>query len=98
MSDLAVPSKTWTDRNGDGVADPGETITYSIAITNTGSVSLYDVEAASDTMETEGVECPAFPERTLAPNATMKCFAEYEVKHGKGSPKMQRVFAVVRIE
>ncbi|CAN0126212.1 unnamed protein product, partial [Hapterophycus canaliculatus] len=71
---------TWTDTNGDGAADPSETIVYSLAITNTGSVSLYDLEVTSNTMEDERIKCPAFPESALAPNATITCFAEYEVK------------------
>ncbi|CAM9230892.1 unnamed protein product [Scytosiphon promiscuus] len=77
--DLEVPSETWTDRNGDGIADPGETIIYSVAITNAGSVSLYDLEVTSDTVEDERIECPAFPGAALLPNATITCFAEYEL-------------------
>lgn len=76
---ITVPSGKWTDGNGDGDADPGEIISYSLIITNTGSVSLYNLKVASDTIGAESIECPTFPDSGVAPGVTVTCSAEYEV-------------------
>lgn len=76
---IIVPSGAWTDGNGDGDADPGETIVYSLKITNTGTVSLYHLEVTSDIIGADNIDCPAVSEGGISPDATITCSATYEV-------------------
>lgn len=79
LSVVSVPTQKWTDTNGDGDADPRETIKYSIAVNNTGSVSLFSVKLTSGAIGAESIECAVIPEGELLPNGKMTCFATYEV-------------------
>ena len=79
-AEISVPSGTWTDSNGDGDADPGETIVYSLEITNTGTVSMNNMTMASDTVGVENIECPPLPEGGLAPGSKVSCAATHEVR------------------
>lgn len=76
---LSVPSGTWTDINEDGDADPGETIIYSLEISNAGIVSLYNMTVFSDTIGADSIECPPLPESGLSPGVTVTCAATYKV-------------------
>ncbi|WP_412741737.1 hypothetical protein [Krasilnikovia sp. MM14-A1004] len=64
-----------TDANGNGLADVGETITYTFAATNTGNATLTAV-GVTDT-KIGPVTCPA---TTLAPGATTNCTRQYTVR------------------
>lgn len=77
LADFTVPSETWTDVNADGNANPGETIEYSVVVSNTGTVSLYNLEVISSSVS---IECATFPDEELPPDTELKCFATYEVR------------------
>jgi uncharacterized repeat protein (TIGR01451 family) len=57
---------TFNDTNGDGLANPGETISYSFTETNTGNMTLHNV-AVSD--QGSGVTVSGAPIASLAPGA-----------------------------
>ncbi|MCK8478973.1 DUF7507 domain-containing protein, partial [Microbacterium aurugineum] len=57
------------DGNGNDLAEPGETITYSFAVTNTGTVTLTD--PVVDDPRAGSVTCPV----SIAPGATVTCTA-----------------------
>ncbi|NBH06482.1 WD40 repeat domain-containing protein [Amycolatopsis sp. SID8362] len=67
---LVKNSSGVTDRNGDGVTDPGDVITYTFSVTNEGSVTLNPVTVEDPALGP--VTCPAGP---LAPGATVTCTA-----------------------
>ena len=50
---------TFVDGNGDGFAQPGETITYVFTITNTGNVTLTDVTVTDDIVTVIGAPIPS---------------------------------------
>nr|WP_084344288.1 DUF11 domain-containing protein [Microbacterium resistens] len=60
----------------------GETITYSFAVTNTGNVTLTDVQIAEDAFtgsgEVSAISCPD-EAASLAPGRTITCTATYTV-------------------
>jgi uncharacterized repeat protein (TIGR01451 family) len=62
-----VKTGTLVDTNGDGVTDPGDTITYAFTETNTGNMTLNGV-AVSD--PGEGVTVSGSPIASLAPGAS----------------------------
>ena len=57
----------WNDENGDGEAQAGETITYSFSVTNTGNVTLYNIEI-SDPLP--GIMIEGGPIEVLLPGET----------------------------
>jgi len=59
---------TLKDENGDGKAQPGETIRYTFLVTNTGNVTLHGVTVADKKLS--GVTCPA---KDLAPGDSLTC-------------------------
>jgi uncharacterized repeat protein (TIGR01451 family) len=61
------------DRNGDGVANPGESIRYTVRLTNTGTVTLTGV-TTSDPLET--LSCDG---SSIAPSASIDCVGSYTV-------------------
>ncbi|MGL4832249.1 MAG: DUF7507 domain-containing protein, partial [Propionibacteriaceae bacterium] len=67
-----------TDTNGNGMADEGETITYTLKAQNTGTVTLPGA-TISDPMLGSGLQCsPAIP-TDLAPGATITCVGAHVV-------------------
>jgi uncharacterized repeat protein (TIGR01451 family) len=71
------------DDGGDGVANPGDLIDYSFAVTNTGSVSLTDV-AVTDPL-VASISCPSGAPGTpnviptLSPGTTEVCTGSYAI-------------------
>ncbi|WP_299685935.1 hypothetical protein [uncultured Tateyamaria sp.] len=57
-------------------AAPGETITYSYRVSNTGNVTLTAAPTVSDD-KIANVSCPALPTGGLAPQASIVCTATY---------------------
>ena len=62
------------DENGNGRADAGDTLSYSFAVTNTGTATVAGVQVDDPT--TGPVGCPV---TTLAPGAATTCTVEYTV-------------------
>ena len=62
---------TLKDKNGDGKAQPGETIRYTFLVTNTGNVTLHSVTIADKKLGS--VSCPA---KDLAPGASVTCHGD----------------------
>lgn len=60
------------DANGNGLADPGETIVYSFAVTNTGNVTMFDIRVVDPMLE--GL-LPG-PVEQLAPGVTVTLTAD----------------------
>ncbi|QTF72462.1 DUF7507 domain-containing protein [Arthrobacter woluwensis] len=60
----------------------GETVTYSFVVTNTGNITLTDVEVAegefSGSGKMSGIECPQGA-KSLAPGESVTCTATYQV-------------------
>ncbi|UAL28750.1 DUF11 domain-containing protein [Nocardioides rotundus] len=67
-----------SDRDGDGAADVGETITFRFAVRNTGTVTVDNVTINDPKLRDAGVtvSCPTGP---LAPGETRTCTATYTV-------------------
>ena len=65
---------TPVDADGNGRVDAGDTISYAFVLTNTGAVTLTDVEVQD--AKTGPVDCPV---TTLAPGATTTCTAAYTI-------------------
>jgi hypothetical protein len=66
-----------SDKDGDGLADAGEMVTYTFKVTNTGDTPLLDVKVNDP--KVGAVTCPS---TALAPGASMTCTAPlYAVTH-----------------
>ncbi|WP_184740723.1 IPT/TIG domain-containing protein, partial [Arthrobacter sp. AZCC_0090] len=65
------------DSNGNGLADAGETINYTITTTNTGSVTVSNVQVSDPKIPT--LNCTPPSGSTLAPGAAMTCTGSYVV-------------------
>jgi len=57
----------YNDDNGDGLPQVGETISYSFSVTNTGNVTLYNIELVDDL---PGIEVIGGPIAVLEPGET----------------------------
>ncbi|MGX7826386.1 DUF7507 domain-containing protein [Actinokineospora sp. 24-640] len=73
-----------SDSNGNQrVGDTGDTITYDVVVTNSGGVSLTDVEISNEMGEAGGsatdYECAGGVPASLAPGATLDCESTYEI-------------------
>lgn len=86
-ADVPLPSRpnftitklgTFNDENDDGYAQPGETITYSVVVTNTGNVTLTNV-TVSDPVIGELTCVPPSPVASLPPTGVINCSAQYVV-------------------
>ncbi|YBV95059.1 choice-of-anchor D domain-containing protein (plasmid) [Phyllobacteriaceae bacterium JZ32] len=69
-------SGTLNDRDGDGLIDPGETITYTFKVTNTGNVTLTGVTAKDPLLDDAGISVSPGPQ-TLAPGGSTTFTATY---------------------
>lgn len=69
---------TLQDANGNGLADPGETIAYALRVTNTGNVTLDQlaIDAHLSGAMVGAVTCPT---TTLAPGASVTCTTSHAV-------------------
>jgi len=61
---------TLLDRDGDGVADVGESVRYEFAVTNTGTTTLVDIRVTDRMVGLDNELCSAGP---LAPGETVEC-------------------------
>ena len=60
----------------DGLANPGDTITYEFEVTNTGNVALTDIDVEDLDLGQDAVTCP---NSSLVVGESMTCTAEYLV-------------------
>ena len=67
---------TLNDLDGDGLLDPGETISYSFLVTNTGAVTLTGVTVNDPLLQRAGVSVTPAPQ-TLAPGGSVTFTATY---------------------
>ncbi len=85
---LTIDKKgTLNDTNGNGLVDPGESITYSFLVRNSGAVTLTDVTVNDPMLQKPGVTVTPGPQ-TLAPNGSVTFSATYtpsqeEIDSGK---------------
>ena len=79
LADFTIAkSGQFDDQNSDGLSEPGETISYSINLTNSGNVTLTGV-TVSDTLLVN-LDCtPAQPVASLAPGDSIVCTGQYPV-------------------
>lgn len=67
------------DADGNGLADPGETIHYTFLVENTGLITLTGVDVIDPMDGLSAVSCPGGRPATVAPGATLECTATYRV-------------------
>lgn len=79
---IASMSVVKTDTTSTAPTAAGDTVTYSIVVTNTGSLALSAVNV-TDANATIGSCTPALPVATLAPSATITCSASHVVTAGE---------------
>jgi uncharacterized repeat protein (TIGR01451 family) len=73
-----VKTGEFQDESGDGFAQPGETIAYTIEVTNDGFVTLNNISVTDP--KVTPVNCPGGnPILTLAPGATVQCSGSYSI-------------------
>ena len=71
-----VKTGTLNDSDGDGLLDPGETISYSFQVRNTGNVTLTGVTVNDPLLANAGIAVSPGPQ-TLAPGGTATFTATY---------------------
>ncbi|KXF75793.1 hypothetical protein ATN84_17660 [Paramesorhizobium deserti] len=77
-SDLTIrKTGQLNDLDGDGLLDPGETITYSFLVTNTGNVTMANVTVNDPLLAGAGIQVTPGPQ-TLAPGASVTFTATYQ--------------------
>ncbi len=69
---LTKKADTPVDVNGNGVTDPGDTVSYTFIVTNTGTVTLTGVAIVDPLLSGAGVNITC-AQMTLAPGATTTC-------------------------
>ncbi|MCP4088075.1 MAG: DUF11 domain-containing protein, partial [Actinomycetia bacterium] len=74
--DLAKTVGTNADEDGSGDVSVDDTLTYEFAATNTGNVTLTDLEVADPLVGLSAISCSS---TTLAPGGTTTCAATYTV-------------------
>ena len=67
------------DSNGNGLADPGETIQYTLTVENTGSRTLTGVRVTDSLPGLTAVNCPGGQPARIAPGDVLTCTASYRV-------------------
>ena len=73
---LAIAKSGTFDAGADGLADPGELISYTFGVSNTGNVTLTGVTVSDPLTGLSAISCPA---TTLAVGGSMTCSATYPV-------------------
>ena len=74
-----VKESVLNDINGNGLGDVGEVIDYTITATNTGDVTLSNVEIVDSLLE-DLVCAPSNPMPLLAPGASFECTGSLEIE------------------
>jgi len=67
---------TLNDLDGDGLLDPGETVTFTFRVTNTGTVTMSDVAPNDPLLQAAGISVTPGPQ-TLAPGGIATFTATY---------------------
>ena len=80
--DLVKTAALTTDADGSDAASPGDTLTYTFTVTNTGNVTLSDVTVTDPLTGLSALTCTPTQPATLAPDASMTCTATYTVTQG----------------
>jgi uncharacterized repeat protein (TIGR01451 family) len=83
--DLKKTAVLTTDADSSGTLTVGDTLTYTLVATNTGSVALTKVNV-SDTKVGSALACSPSLGSTLSPGAAMVCTATYKVQNGEANP------------
>ncbi len=76
---LSLVKSVVNDENLDNLAQPGETISYTYDVTNTGNVTLSDATVTDPHSGLSAITCVPAQGSTLAAGATMQCTATYTV-------------------
>ncbi len=73
---LLTKAGSWADTNGDGAASPGDVVSYTFNVENTGNVTLDPIAVTDPLPGLSAITCPT---TTLAPGADTDCTATYTV-------------------
>ncbi|MCK6692979.1 MAG: HYR domain-containing protein, partial [Thermoanaerobaculia bacterium] len=76
QAELQVLKNDALDLGGDGVISPGDVITYTITVTNTGNVPVSGISLSDPNADPGSVSCPL---TTLNPGQSMNCSATHTV-------------------